>query len=410
MKHLTTATHPALAAVSALALLAAVTAGLSPLRAHAQTYPVTPAQRGTAQQVAQAGVPLSELAPDAPDQHTVKRGDTLWAIAGIFLKSPWRWPELWGMNLEDIRNPHLIYPGQVLHLEKKDGRAILKARAGGDQSGTTPDTVRISPRNRVESLRDTALPTLQNHLIEPFLAEPLVVEENTLAQAPRIVATQENRVLLSRSDRAYALGAPGTPMLDGQGKAQNFRVFRDAKPLKDPVTGEILGYEAQYVGQARLARGESRSDRPDADGKPQNNVVPATIDILTAKEEMRVGDRMVPEPPQQLRSYTRRATGVEVDARVVSVYGSAVRFAAQNQVVAINRGTRDGLETGHILAVLKAGERIVDKTDPARPVLQLPDERAGLLMVFRPFEKVSYGLLLQINDSVKVGDRLVNPR
>ena len=410
MKHLTTAAHPARATVSALALLAAVTAGLAPFGAQAQNFPVTPAQRNTAQQVAQTGVPLSELAPNAPDQYTVKRGDTLWAIAGVFLKSPWRWPELWGMNLEDIRNPHLIYPGQVLHLEKKDGRATLKMRTGDDQAGNMPDTVRISPRTRVESLRDSALPTLQNHLIEPFLAEPLVVEELTLSQAPRIVATQENRVLLSRSDRAYALGAPGLPLVDGPGKAQDFRVFRDAKPLKDPVTGEILGYEAQYVGQARLARGESRSDRPGADGKPENNVVPATIDILTAKEEMRVGDRLLPEPPQQLRSYVPRAPAMAVDARVVSIYGSAVRFAAQNQVVVINRGTRDGLETGHVLAVLKTGERIVDKTDPARPVLQLPDERAGLLMVFRPFEKVSYGLLLEINDSVKVGDRLVNPR
>ena len=410
MKHLNKATHPALSAASALALLAVVAAGLSPFRAQAQNYPVTPAQRDTAQQVAQAGVPLSELAPNAPDQYTIKRGDTLWAIAGIFLKSPWRWPELWGMNLEDIRNPHLIYPGQVLHLEKKDGRALLRTRASADADGNAQETVRISPRNRIETLRDSALPTLQNHLIEPFLAEPLVVDAQALAQAPRIVATQEHRVLLSRSDRAYALGSPGTPLLDGPGQVQEFRVFRDAKPLKDPITGEILGYEAQYVGQARLARGESRSDLPGPDGKPEGNVVPATIDILTAKEEMRVGDRLLPEPPRQLQSYTPHAPAGTVDARVVSVYGSAVRFAAQNQVVVINRGTRDGMETGHILAVLKAGERVVDKTDPARPLLQLPEERVGLLMVFRPFEKVSYGLLLQITDSVKVGDRLINPR
>jgi hypothetical protein len=393
-----------------VALLAAVTASLSPIASLAQNYPVTAAQRGTAQQVAQTGIALSELAANAPEQHTVKRGDTLWAVSGLFLKSPWRWPELWGMNLDDIRNPHLIYPGQVLYLEKKDGRALLKTRRGEDSIQETPDTVKIMPRNRTESLRDSALPTLQNHLIEPFLAEPMVVDELTLAQAPRIVATQENRVLLSRDDRAYALGEAGIPLLDGPDKPRDFRVFREAKPLKDPITGEVLGYEAQYVGQVRLARGETTSDTPGADGKAQVSVVPATIDVLTAKEEMRVGDRLLPEPPLQLRNYTPHAPAGKVDARIVSVYGSAVRFAAQNQVVVINRGTRDGIENGHVLAILKGGERVVDKTSPARPVIQLPDERLGLLMVFRPFEKVSYGLLLQITDSVKVGDRLINPR
>jgi hypothetical protein len=412
MKHLTKGTHPAFAAASALALLAAVVASAP---AAAQDQPVTSAQRSTAQQAAQAGVPLSELAANAPEQYTIKSGDTLWAISGLFLKSPWRWPELWGMNREDIRNPHLIYPGQVLHLEKLDGKARLKTRPGlagqdGSENASAPETVKISPSTRVESLRENALPTLKNHLIEPFLAEPLVVDEFTLAKSPRIVATQEERVLLSRDDRAYALGATGVPLLDAPGKAQEFRVFRDVKPLKDPVTAEILGYEAQYVGRVRLARGESTREAPDADGKPQTTVVPATIDVLSAKEEMRVGDRLLPEPPRQLRSYTPHAPDVKVDARVLSVYGSAVRFAAQNQVVVINRGTRDGIESGHILAILKSGERVVDKTGETRTVLQLPDEREGLLMIFRPFEKVSYGLLLQITDSVKVGDKLVNPR
>lgn len=405
MKHLTKGNHPALVALYVLAWLAC---GAMPAAAQTAKLPVTPTQRDTAQHVAQVGVPLSELAPNAPDQYTVKGGDTLWGISGLFLKSPWRWPELWGMNLQDIRNPHLIYPGQVLHLDKKNDRATLSTRVGADESAT--QTVRVSPRNRIEGLRDSALPTLQPHLIEPFLAEPLVVEELTVSQASRIVATQENRVLLSRNDRAYALGAAGHPLLDGAGTPRDYRVFREARPLSDPLTKEILGYEAQYVGQARLARGETTSNTPDADGKAQVSVVPATIDILSAKEEMRVGDRLLPEPPRQLRSYTPHAPAGKVDARVVSVYGSAVRFAAQNQVISINRGTRDGLESGHILALLKTGGQVVDKTSEERAVLQLPDERVGLVMVFLPFEKVSYALVLQITDSVKVGDRLVNPR
>lgn len=404
MKPFQTRPRPALSTLSALAMLAS--AGLAPLAVQAQNYPVTPAQRSTAQQVAQAGVPLSELAPDAPDHYTVKRGDTLWDISKMYLRSPWRWPELWGMNLAEIRNPHLIYPGQELHLEKKDGRARLRAGSAQDGAG---DTVRLSPRTRAEMLARGALPTLQAHLIEPFLAEPLVVDESTLTQAPRIVATQENRVLLTRGDRAYARGEAGRPLTDGGGNPADFRVFRSAKPLKDPYTAEILGYEGQYVGRAQLVRGESMRETQLRDGV-RNDIVPATIDIVSAKEEMRTGDRLLPEPARQLRSYVPHAPQGGVDAAVVSVYGNAVRYAAQNQVIVINRGTRDGMETGHVLALLKAGERVVDKTDAAKPTLQLPDERNGLVMVFRPFERVSYALVLDITDGVKVGDRLVNPR
>ncbi len=399
-----------IAFIGSVASLTLLTGSVIVAPVWAQNFPITAGQRATATQVAQAGVPLSELSADAPDNYTVKRGDTLWAISGIFLKSPWRWPELWGMNLQDIKNPHLIYPGQMLYLEKKDGRATL--RSGRLTEGEAPlDTVRLSPRTRIESLGSGALPTLKSHLIEPFLAEPVIVDEKELNAAPRIVATQESRVLLSRGDRAYARGQGAAELVDEPSKKQKaFRVFRNATPLKDPVTGQVLGYEAQYVGRALLVRGESTQSSTDQDGKPQTDIVPATIDIVAAKEEMRVGDRLLPEPPQQLLSYVPHAPQNKVDARIVSVYGSAVVNAAQNQVVAINLGTSDGIESGHVLAILKAGARLIDKTDEARPEVKLPDERNGLLMVFRTFEKLSYALVLDITDGVKVGDRLVNPR
>ncbi len=390
------------------AIMAAVLA--LPAPAQAQNYPVTPGQRATAEQVAQAGVPLSELAPDAPDSYSVQRGDTLWAISRLFLKSPWRWPELWGMNLQEIRNPHRIYPGQQLYLEKKDGRALLRTRQASSE-GPPTDTVRVSPRTRFEALADSALPTLQTHLIEPFLAEPVIVDERTLLQAPRIVATQEGRVLLSRGDRAYARGNGAAPLQDdGKGSPAEYRVFRNAKPLKDPDSGAVLGYEAQYVGKAQLVRGESTRETPVRNDKPQVDIVPATIDIVSAKEEMRTGDRLLPEPPRQLTSYMPRAPQAETQGRIVSVYGSAVHNAAQNQVVVINRGTSDGIESGHVLAIVKDGQRLVDRTDPGRVQIKLPDERNGLLMVFRPFERLSYALILEITDSVKIGDRVVNPR
>ncbi len=377
----------------------------------AQNFPVTAQQKTTANQVARTGVPLSELAANAPDHYSVKSGDTLWAISGLFLKNSWRWPELWGMNLQDIKNPHLIYPGQMLYLEKKDGRANLLTQPSTISAPTPLDTVRLSPRIRSQSLMSDALPTLQSHLIEPFLAEPVIVDENTLNSAPRIVAAQEGRVLLTSGDRAYARG-PGEAALidDPRQKQKAYRIFRNATPLKDPVSGAVLGYEAQYIGKALLVRSESTQQSSERDGAPHTDVVPATIDIVSAKEEMRIGDRLLPEPPQQLRSYVPHAPQGTVDARIVSVYGSAVVNAAQNQVVVINRGTRDGIESGQVLAILKDGARMIDKTDAAQTELKLPDERNGLLMVFRPFEKLSYALVLDITDGVKVGDHLVNPR
>jgi hypothetical protein len=340
----------------------------------------------------------------------VQRGDTLWGISSIYLKRPWRWPELWGMNLAQIKNPHLIYPGQQLFLEKLDGQARLRL-GGSAQAGEAAGlpTVRLSPRTRQEPLGQ-ALTTLQANAIDPFLAEPLIVEEHELAAAPRIVATQEHRVLLTRGDRAYARGPLEAPLLDGANAPRQFRIFRQATPLKDPVSGEVLGFEAQYVGKAALLRGESSQDTEEANGQRLNLPVPASLDIVAAKEEMRVGDRLLPEPERQFLSYSPRAPQAPVDARIVSVYGSAVVNAAQNQVVAINRGRRDGLESGHVLAILKDGRRLSDSTDPARALIKLPDERNGLLMVFRTFERLSYGLVLDITDSVHIGDRLSNPR
>ena len=381
-------------------LIGAVTTAL------AQNYPVTPQQRAVAQQTAQTGVPVGELSPSAPDEYTVKPGDTLWAISRLYLRSPWRWPELWGMNLDDIKNPHRIYPGQVLYLDKTGGRARLSTRRS---AGLPNGTIKLSPRTRYESLSGMALPTLNPSLIEPFLSEPIVVDEATLLGAPRIVAGNDSRVLLARGDRAYARGDVNSPLVEVAGPIKTFRVFRNATALKDPGTGEILGYEAQYLGKAQLQRGESTSAAM-VDGKEVVNVVPATIDIVAAREEMRAGDRLLPEPPRQLLSYTPRAPEQEVTGgRIVSVYGNAVQFAAQNQVVAINKGTRDGIENGHVLAILKNGDTIIDKTGAGKETLKLPNERIGLLMVFRPFERVSYALVLEISDAPRIGDLLINP-
>jgi hypothetical protein len=377
--------------------------------AAAQNYPITPAQRSTAEQVASAGVPLSELAPDAPDTYTVKSGDTLWAISGKFLKRPWRWPELWGMNMDQVRNPHRIYPGQMLYLEKVGGLARLRM---GQPPADAVDTVRVSPRTRISGLVDTSIPTLPPHIIEPFLNEAIVVEAKEMDGAPRIVGLPQDRVLITRGDRAYARGRNGTPLVESDPRgSDNYRIYRNAVPLKHPVTGAVLGYEAKYLGSAELVRGESVQPVLATSGNAQPTVVPASLDILRAKEEIRVGDRLLPEPARLLSSYVPRAPGAPVDGVIVSVYGDAVSLVGQNQVVALSLGTADGIEPGHVLTILRSGRRVDDRTEPSeRAQIKLPDEPSGMLMVFRTFQRVSYALVLEINETVTVGDRVINPR
>ena len=382
--------------------------------AAAQTFPnlpITPEQRSTAQQVAQAGVPLSELAPDAPDSYTVKSGDTLWRISGLFLRSPWRWPELWGMNMDQVRNPHLIYPGQMLYLEKVNGLARL--RMGQPPADAPVDTVRVSPRTRISGLVDASIPTLPPHLIEPFLNEAILVEDAAILEnAPRIVAVPEDRVLLTRGDRAYARGMTGSPLVEQPGTdSHRLRVFRNAVPLRDPQTREILGYEAKYLGGAELARGEGVEQVASRGGNTSNLLVPATIDITRAKEEIRVGDRLLPEPERFLASYVPRAPSQPVDGAIVSVYGDAVALVGQNQVVVINRGASHGVEPGHVLAINKTGRQVLDRSKGGeRAQMKLPDERNGIMMVFRTFTRLSYALVLEITEPVSVGDRVGNPR
>lgn len=363
--------------------------------ATATTWPVTPEQRGTAQQVAQAGVPLSELAPNAPESHTVQKGDTLWDISKLFLRSPWRWPELWGMNMDQIRNPHLIYPGQMLMLVKVGDRAMLRVAqpAGGE---VPSNTVKLSPRVRAETLDNGAIPSIPLHLIGPFLNEAVVFTTDELATAPRIVASQEGRVLMSRGETAYVRG-------DLKG-ARDFRVFRDSKQLLDPVTGELLGYEARYVGTAEFIKEGGLST---ADGK-NAQIVPATFRMTSIRQEAGVGDRLAPVPPADYSAYVPHAPSKPIEGRIVSIYGEAMS-AGQNQILTINKGLRDGIERGHVLALWRAGTTTVDRTDRSNPVMKLPDERVGTLFVFRTFERVSYALIVSSQDPVKPGDRFTQP-
>lgn len=377
-----------LLAAAGLPLLASGSAAL------ATQYPVTPQQRSTAQQVAQAGVPLSELAPDAPDSYTIKRGDTLWGIASLFLRTPWRWPELWGMNLEQIRNPHLIYPGQLLVLVKTDGTARLVMGRAVTDSLDEARTGRLRPRVRENALFDTAISAVPMHLIGPFLNEAAVFDTDQLAAAPRIVATQEGRVLLSRGETAFVRGDVS--------KHRSWQIFRQAKPLVDPDTRQILGYEGRHVGVAEVLE---LGDTSNADGE----VIRASVmDITQLREEAGVGDRLAPLQPISKEAFVPHAPLIPVDGRIVSIYGDSINVG-QNQIVVLNQGERNGLERGHVLGLWRTGATRVDTTSPDRASMRLPDERVGLLFVFRVFERVSYALIVQSQDPVRAGDRFGPP-
>ncbi len=365
------------------------------LDAKARELTVTPQQRSTAQQVAQGGVALADLAANAPDVYTIKRGDTLWDISKLFLKTPWRWPELWGMNLTEVRNPHLIYPGQTLVLEKTGGRARLRmGQAAGD--GGEGSTVKLSPRVRSEAAVEP-ITTVSLSLIAPFFQEVGLFNADELALAPRIVAGPDERVILGKGDNAYVVGTIAAE--------RQWSVFRSARQLIDPTTKEVLAYEARLLGGAEYTRaGETRTA---ADGTTQ--VVPATFRINNMRSEIAAGDRLLARTgidPDV--NFVPRAPGKAVSGQIASVYGDSL-IAGQNQIVALNRGSNAGIERGHVLAVLRDGRFVTDRADGRSTQVKLPDERQGLMLVFRVYERVSYALLLNVENPVRAGDRFEQP-
>ena len=373
-------------AVLALAVLAAAPSVT-------QAFPITPAERSTAQQVASKGVPLSELAENAPDTYTVKRGDTLWHISGMFLKSPWRWPELWGMNLEQIHNPHLIYPGQLLVLEKIDGMARLKL---GSAVGGVGDTIKLSPSIRSESSESAAISSIPMNLISPFLTDAMIFDTDQMATAPRIVASQEGHLMMGRGNTAYVSGELGS--------TRNWQIFREPKALVDPDTKEVLGYEARYVGSAeRKQDGESR---PGAQTGGLN--VPSTFMITSGKEDAAIGDRLAPATVRDFAPFVPHSPANPVNGKIVSLYGDALS-AGSNQIVSLNRGARDGLERGTVLALWHEGAVTHDKSVQRGALIKLPDERIGVVFVFRVFDRMSYGLVLETVEPTVPGDRVTQP-
>jgi hypothetical protein len=221
--------------------------------------------------------------------------------------------------------------------------------------------------------------------------------------APRIVATQEGRVVVSTGETAYVRG--------DMGDNKQFQVFREPKPLRDPATKEVLGYEAMFVGKAVLSQ-VGKEEAGEKSGwmgsSSEPTIIPSSVVITGVRMEANVGDRLSPIPPRDFEASAPHAPSSPISGQVVSLYGEALS-AGQNQIVALSRGARDGVERGHVMVLWRAGTTRVDKTDPDRPTIRLPDERQGLLYVFRVFDKMSYGLILSVQEPVKPGDRFTNP-
>lgn len=364
------------------------------------------------------GADASALKEDAPDRYTVVQGDTLWSIAGRFLKDPWKWPELWKMNQEQIKNPNRIYPGDVIVLDRGGREAQLRIAEAG------MPTVKLTPRLRAEPLKDAAVPPISPSAIEPFLTRPLVVGPYELEDAPVILATQENRVAIGAGSIAYVEGI-------SEKMGRSWQVFRRGDALIDPETGEILGYQANYLGEAQVLKFGQQS----------------TVEIVKSAQEIYAGDRLLSTARERPTfSYVPRAPGKTVRARVVSTYGNLGETGPAG-VVALSKGSKDGLEIGHVLAIYRSqstsryqlrssplfgrqgpsgndnlrtyySDNITPRDGDLYPdpqpispaeIANLPDERYALVMVFRTFDRAAFGLVMQASRPVSVNDIATNP-
>ncbi|MGE5472177.1 MAG: LysM peptidoglycan-binding domain-containing protein [Bacteroidota bacterium] len=328
---------------------------------------------------ASAEEPL-QLVDNPPDRHIVVRGDTLWGISGKFLKQPWRWPEIWNMNKAEIKNPHWIYPGDIILLDYVDGKPRLKMAKAVGNGGNG----KLQPKVYSEAVQQV-VPSIPPNEIEPFISQPLVIEPGEHDNVARIVASQEDRMFMGAGDTAFVSGIPDASVV-------NWNVFRPGKPLKDPDTGEVIGHEAFFLGSAKLIHpGE-----------------PAAISIVVAKEEIGRGDRLLPAPPPNIIAYAPHRPEQPVAAKIISIYGGLNEGGASS-VVAINRGSNDGLEVGHVLAIFRNRVSIGNDEQGRRVATTIPEERYALAFVFRVFGRISYALVVDSAKSVMIGDSAKNP-
>ena len=340
-----------------------------------------------------------KIRDDAPDRHVVVKGDTLWDISAKFFSDPWQWPQIWGLNRDTIKDPHWIYPGDVVVLDRASGTLHLGDAATSGTGGMSADntqtdgagkniatqlgsnTVKLSPRVRLHPSDHNAIPSIPGGDISAFLTRPLIVEEHELSGGPTIVGTYEQRVLLGKDDVAYVNHLPAD-------KGLVWQIYRPGKKMVDPESEEVLGYEANYLGGAEVQKFGDIS----------------TLKISSALQEINKGDHLTYPSDEITSHYLPRAPESKIAARVISIYGG-VSQAGQYSIITLNKGKRDGLENGHVLALYQKGEVLKEKGE----TITLPNVRYGLIFVFRTFEKVAYALVMQVSLPVQLLDVAQTP-
>ena len=316
------------------------------------------------------------LAPNYPDRYTVTKGDTLWGISGKFLKDPWRWPEVWQGNPQ-VENPDLIYPGDVLLMSFIDGKPVLRA--------LRKETVRLSPSARASDFRE-AIPVVDPSVIQAYINHPLVTDENEIVSAGYVVQGVDNRLLMGKYDQFYARG------LDNPEKAQEYRVFRPGRHFVNPETKESLGWEAEHIGDARLLQ----------TGDPSRLTLIETYADVAIRDRL----RLVAKKGALPFFYPKAPSDLSIRGTILETANRSTEMGPLS-IVAISVGEREGVRPGDVFRILSQSE---ERKDPVtREKYFTPEEKIGLLLVFRSFEKVSYAIITNSTRSTNWGDTVVHP-
>lgn len=318
------------------------------------------------------------LKADSPKQYVVQEGDTLWSIASKYLQKPWQWQQLWKINPQ-LGDPGDLHPGDLLNLEMHNGEPQLRV--------SRQTTVKLSPKVRVGMLEET-IPAVPFHIIEPFLSHDLVIPPKSLKQAPYVVGTEQERLIAGKNDFIYVYGFEPQETRIGD----EFDLYRKGQMLIDPDTKKVKGMLAKYVGQAKVL-------------KPGGIT---TLRLEESKFAVQQGDRMLPAYSRMPHPiYNIQPADVEVTGRIIAVL-DGVTQVGENQVVVINRGVHAGLKPGDILGIYQVGDTVVDGTRRRHTVMKLPDEMAGELFIFRLFDDLAFGLVLNATQALHVYDYVGN--
>jgi LysM repeat protein len=335
--------------------------------------------------VTSAAAPVS-LAPNAPESYVVRRGDTLWDISRTFLRDPWFWPEIWQVNPQ-IENPHLIYPGDVLRLVYVDGQPRVTLERGG--------AARVSPRVRSVPL-EAAVTSIPYEIVAAFMSKPSVLSKEQIKAAPYILASHDRHVIMAEGNTVYARGFSATPE-----NGARYSVIRIGDALRDPDDNEVVGYNGEYTASGRVTRGGD----------------PVTLILTESSRETLEGDRLFSGNVDVPLDFIPSSPRTKIDGEIIAVH-DGVSMIGQYQVVAINRGARHGLAPGNVLGVFEAGAKVRDRFEHGKLAgagilfaknVRLPDERSGTFMVFRAFDRISFGLIMEAKNTIKVTDRVGNP-